>query len=403
MTEGPLTGIRVLDFSWVHAGPVCGMILGEMGAEVIKIESSRRHDIIRRLPPMADGERGLNRSGYFNSVNRAKRSCALNFATNEGRTLVLDLARTADVVLENFSVGVMDKLGIGYQALRAVQPDIIMASISGYGATGPDHAYVAYGPPLTAFSGLVQLHGYEGDEPRPVGIAWPDPVAGFTAAFAVLAALHHRADTGEGQWIDISQAETIIALMGDQITETTMNGRQPKRIGNASPGHAPHNVYHCAGHDAWVAIAVTEERHWAGLLAVIDDPALRNDDFADSYRRWEHREQLDPIISRWTAQRTPQEAAGLLQQHGVPATPCNTAADLMADEHLKERVAFGLDVHPEVGPRMMPSLPWRFSDREYTIGAAAPLFGEGSAYVYTQLLGMTPERFTALTESGVTI
>ncbi|MCS6800617.1 MAG: CoA transferase [Chloroflexota bacterium] len=396
MSALPLEGVRIADFSWVHAGPFATMILAEMGAEVIKIETSKRLDIVRQLPPMADRVGGINRSGYFNAVNRGKRSCTLDLQTAAGRALACDLIRVSDVVVENFSPGVLDRLGLGYASLREVRPDIILVSISGYGATGPDRHYVAYGTPLTAFSGLVMLHGYPGGEPQSMNLAWPDPVAGYTAALAILAALLHRAETGEGQFIDLAQAEAAIAFLGDQIAETTMNGRQPPRRGNEEVGAAPHGIYPCAGQDRWIAIAVTDETAWHGLRAALRDPDLEDDAFADPFQRWERRADLDRIVERWTRQRSPEEAFHWLQTHGVPAAPAATCADLASDPHLHARAFFGIDHHPETGPRQMAGLPWVFGSLPRRIGAPAPRLGADTEWVLGALLGLDRARIAQL-------
>jgi benzylsuccinate CoA-transferase BbsF subunit len=397
----PLEGLRVADFSWVHAGPFATMILGELGAEVIKVETGKRLDIIRRLPPMADRIPGVNRSGYFNAVNRAKRSVTLDLATPEGLALARDLARVSDVVIENFSPGVFERLGLGYPALREIRPDIVLVSISGYGATGPDRHYVAYGTPLTAFSGLVALQGYPGGEPQSMNLAWPDPVAGYTAAFAILAALHHRATTGEGQFIDLAQAETAIAFLGDQITETTLNGRQPPRRGNEEVGAAPHGIYRCAGEDRWIAIAVTDEEAWHGLRAALREPALDDEAFDDPFCRWQRRAELDAVVERWTRERSPEEAFHWLQTHGVPAAPAATFADLADDPHLAARHFFGVDHHPEAGPRQMTGLPWRFGHIPRHLGTPAPVLGADNAWVLGDLLGLAPERIADLVGRNV--
>lgn len=377
------------------------MLLGELGAEVIKIETGKRVDIVRRLPPMADRIAGVNRSGYFNAVNRSKRSCTLDLATEEGLALARDLVRVSDVVIENFSPGVFERLGLGYETLREIRPDIILVSISGYGATGPDRHYVAYGTPLTAFSGLVALQGYPGGDPQSMNLAWPDPVAGYYAAFAVLAALHFRAETGQGQFVDLAQAEAAISFLGDQLTETTLNGRQPPRRGNEEAGAAPHGIYRCAGDDRWIAIAVTDDDAWQGLRTAVGDPGLDDPAFADPFGRWERRAEIDLIVERWTRDRSPEEAFHWLQAHGVPAAPAATFADLADDPHLAAREFFGIDVHPEAGPRQMTGLPWRFGSIPRRIGSPAPQLGGDNAWVFGDLLGLAPERLAELETRNV--
>ncbi|MFN8532399.1 MAG: CoA transferase [Dehalococcoidia bacterium] len=404
MTGLPLSGLRVADFSWVHAGPFGTSLLGELGAEVIKVETSKRLDIIRRLPPMADRVAGINRSGYFNSINRGKRSCTLDLSTAEGVALAKQLVRVSDLVVENFSPGTFDRLGLGYLALREVRPDIILVSISGYGATGPDREYVAYGPSLTAFSGLVALNGYPGGEPQSMNLAWPDPVAGYTAAFAALAALHHRDVSGEGQWIDLAQAETQIAFLGDEITETTLNGRQPVRRGNQEVGASPHGIYRCAGDDHWIAISVTDRESWLGLRRALGASSLDDVTLDDPFERWNRRDEIDAIVEAWTRTRSADEGFHWLQAHGVPAAPAATFAELAEDPHLAERGFFGIDDHPEAGPRQLPGLPWRFASVPHRrMGTPAPRFGEGNEAVFGDLLGLGQAALANLIERKVIV
>ena len=230
MARPPLDGIRIADFTWVWAGPYCTLQLAHLGAEVIRIETKTRPCVTRMLPPWPEGKPGgLNRSGYFNQYNQGKRSMTLNFKDPGRARSRAPADRASDVVTNNFAAGVMDKLGLGYEALRKIKPDIIMISLSGYGDTGPFHEYVAYGPAQVPLSGLSSLTGYKGCPPMHAGFSYADPNAGVHGAFALLAALYHRRKTGEGQYIDMSQWECAMGLLAEGILEYTMNGREPER------------------------------------------------------------------------------------------------------------------------------------------------------------------------------
>src|SRR5215470_2556156 len=253
--RAPLAGVRVADFTWVWAGPFCTLQLAHLGAEVIRVESGTRTCVTRLLPPFADGQPGRNRSGYFNQYNQGKRSLALDLKLPEAVEVAKDLIAQCDIVCENFAAGVMARMGLGYDALRAIKPDIIMIALSGYGATGPESEFVSYGPAQVPLSGMSSLTGYADWPPMHVGISYGDPTGGLHGAVAVLAALLHRANTGEGQYIDLSQQETSISVLGEGILEQSITGTQPARRGNRDPQMAPHGVFRCAGHQRWIAIA----------------------------------------------------------------------------------------------------------------------------------------------------
>src|SRR6266849_3603912 len=275
MAKLPLAGVRVADFTWVWAGPYCTLQLAHLGAEVIRIETRTRPCITRVIPPWPEGKPGgLNRSGYFNQYNQGKRSLSLNFKDPAAREIANKLIAKSDVVVNNFAHGVMDKMGFGYDALKTIKPDIIMISLSGYGDTGPYRDYIAYGPAQVPLSGLSALTGYRGWPPMHSGFSYADPNAGVHGAFAVLAALYHRAKTGEGQYIDMSQWECAMALLPEGILDYTMNGREPVRDGNRDPSMAPHNNFRCKDLpekildvtiDTWVSIVAANDEEWRRL------------------------------------------------------------------------------------------------------------------------------------------
>ena len=263
----PLAGVRVADFSWVWAGPYCTMHLAHLGAEVIKIESQTRLDLTRRLPLYpADMKPGVNRCALFNQWNQGKQSLLLNFTKPEGLAIAKELIRKSDVVVENFATGVMDHLGLGYEELKKIKPDIIMASISGYGHTGPQRHYMAYGPAVAPLTGLSSLTGYAAGPPQEVGISYGDPNAGINATVAICAALAARQRTGQGQYIDVSLLEAMAALVPEGWMDYVMNGTQPPRRGNRDPWMSPHNCFRCAGEDEWVSIACGTDEEWQAFM-----------------------------------------------------------------------------------------------------------------------------------------
>lgn len=388
--KGPLTGIRVADFTWVWAGPFCTLQLAHMGAEVIRMESMRRLCILRHLPPWAEGQPGINRSGYFNQYNQGKRSITLDLSKPEGVEIAKQIVAISDIAAENFAAGVIDRLGLGYEELRKVKPDLIMISMSGYGRTGPEAEYVSYGPAQVPLSGLSSLTGYAGWPPMHVGISYGDPTAGLHAAFALLAALIHRERTGEGQYIDMSQWESTITVLGEGLMDYTMNGAQPPRMGNRVPHMAPHGVFRCAGEDRWVSIVCGSDEEWQAMCQAMDRPELARDErFQTLANRKANEDELDRVVEDWTRTRDPFEVTQLLQAAGVAAFPPLSNRELAENQHLNQRRFFVEREHPEVGVRQHVGIPWRMSETACEVSGAAPVLGHDNDYVYGQLLGMS--------------
>ncbi|HEY8517531.1 MAG TPA: CoA transferase [Candidatus Binatia bacterium] len=397
----PLEGIRVADFTWVWAGPFCTLQLAHLGAEVIRVESSTRTCVTRLLPPWPDGQPGINRSGYFNQYNQGKRSLALNLKDPAALEIAKDLIRASDVVVENFAAGVMERMGLGYEVCRSLREDVIMISLSGYGSTGPEREYVSYGPAQVPLSGFSSVTGYRGWRPMHIGISYGDPTAGLQGAIAVLAALVHRRKTGRGQYIDLSQWESTMALLPEAITAYTMTGKAPERDGNHDVLWAPHNVYRCAGEDRWVSIVVANDDEWRALAGVID-PALADDPrFATMAERKRNEDVLDEIISAWCASRTDTEVRDVLQAAGVAAYPAMTNKDLHEDPHLGSRDYFVELPHPEVGTRRHMGIPYKLHGTPLRVWRAAPCFGEDTDWVLREVLRYDESRIAELHASGV--
>jgi benzylsuccinate CoA-transferase BbsF subunit len=401
MTRKPLEGIRVADFSWVWAGPFCTLQLAHLGADVIRVETRGRPCVTRLLPPFADFEPGLNRSGYFNQFNQGKRSLTLDLKHPGGLDIARRLIQKSDVVAENFANGVMERMGLGYQEVRRLRPDAVMVSISGYGRSGPDCDFVSYGPATVPLSGFSAVTGYAGGPPMHIGISYGDPTAGLHGAVAVLAALCHRQRTGEGQFIDVSLWEASASLLPDALLEFEMNGVEPPRVGNRHPRIAPHGVFRCAGEDRWVSIAVGSEAEWRALCETMGDAALAADPrFADAAARKRNEDDLEQRITAWTRGLAAEEVTQRLQGCGVAAFPAMTNQDLAEDAHLANRGFFVDLPHPEVGPRHHAGIPWKLSRTPLAVERPAPCLGEHSREVLEEVLGYSAREIDELIASG---
>lgn len=387
----PLSGIRVLDLTWVWAGPYCTLQFAHMGAEVLRIESRKRLCPTRRVPPFADDVAGVNRAGYFNQYSQGKKSVTLNLATPEGIRIARELAKHCDVVADNFSAGAMDRMGLGYETLRALKPDIIMVSMSGFGQTGPWKNFLSYGPPAAAFAGFFALSGYQGMGPSEVGVSFADPSAGMFGTIAVMAALLHRARTGEGQFIDLSQMEATIATLPEAIFEFVFNGLQPARSGNHDPIMAPHECYKAVGDEnQWVSVAVASEDEWRALCEAMDQPQLADDPrFASAAERKRNEDELDRIITHWTSARDRWQITRRLQARGVAAFPSMSSSDIAGDPHLNERGFLVKLAHPEVGRRIHPGIPWTMAETRCEVRSPAPILGADTEAVLREVLGMS--------------
>lgn len=400
----PLEGIRVADFTWVWAGPFCTLQLAHLGAEVIRIESAKRTCVTRLLPPFAEGKAGPNRSGYFNQYNQGKLSLALDLKQPEAVAVAKDLIAHCDIVCENFAAGVMDRIGLGYDALRRIKPDVIMIALSGYGATGPEREFVSYGPAQVPLSGMSSLTGYADWPPMHVGISYGDPTGGLHGAVAVLAALLHRAATGEGQYIDLSQQETSIAVLGEGVLEQSITGAQPPRHGNRDPQMAPHGVFRCAGEQRWVAIAVRDDAEWRRCAAAMGRPELGSEArFATLAARKANEDALEGLVTEWTITRSAEDITERLQREAIPAAVSMHSQDLADDPHLGQSGFFVHQPHPEVGTRLHLGIPWRMSATPCTVQRAAPCLGEHTDDVLQRIAGYSPERVAELRERGVLI
>jgi crotonobetainyl-CoA:carnitine CoA-transferase CaiB-like acyl-CoA transferase len=413
MTRPALAGLRILDMTQIAAGPYATLLLGFMGAEIIKVESCSRMDINRGLarpipetyrmyPQGIPGERPWNRSAHHIHRNVNKRSVTLDLASPEGKKLFLKLTAICDALIENYRASVLDRLGLGYAQVSAVNPQLVYVKISSQGATGPEADYGSLGSTLEQTAGLASITGYEDGRPLMTNETYPDPVVGILAVGALMAALRRRHRTGKGAFIDLSQREVAVTLLGEAVVDYSLSGRIAAPIGNRHPLMAPHGVYPCQGDDLWVAIAVGSDAEWRGLCHAIGQPELAEDArFATLPGRWQNQRTLDGILSAWTRERDHYQAMRILQHHGVPAGPVVTAGEVIAEPHLQARGFWDTVEHPEVGTYRQVSTPWRLSKSPRSATSPAPSLGEHNGYVLGELLGLSVQEIAMLEAKGV--
>ena len=404
---GPLSGYRVLDFGWVLAGAVPGMILADMGAEVIKVETRQRMDYMRLGRPIIGDQPDPEQNPMFHNVNRGKRSITLNTTRPEAVELARRLAAECDVVIENFSPGVMQRLGLNYETLSRDNPRLVMASITSNGQTGPLRDLRAYAPSIGALSGLDSTMGYEpadGETGRPLGLkhAYADLCGALHAVFAVVSALHERRVTGAGRYIDLSMLRATVATMGAGLLEYELTGRVPPPRGNYDPVMAPYGNYPCSGVDEWVSIAVRTEDEWRGLADATGTPDWTEEpEFASRYARLNHRRELDARLSEWTRVRSAWEVTELLQSRGVAAFPVLDAEGRLFNPHFRERGLYSDIEHPALGAEPIFNLMWQLSRTPPRIQRHAPLLGEHNSEVFCGLLGLDEDEMSRLEDDQV--
>ena len=405
-----LSSFRICDFTGQLAGAGATKWLASFGAEVIRIEdpvNEGRWDILRGRAPTVDGKSGVNLSGSFNNHNTKKHGITLNLRTERGKEILAELVKISDVVTENFSKGVLERWGFGYERLKELKPDIIYVSHSGFGHRGPYGDFKSWGPVVQAISGLTFASGLRDQEPAGWGYSFMDHTGAYYMAMAVLLAIIHRQRTGEGQWVDLAGTEAALTLHGPALLDWTVNRRPTRRPGhpdsnrNLWPPMAPHGVYPSAGDDDWVAIACRNQGEWEALINLIDEGWCADPAFADLDGRLAAQDALDEHLGRWTAERTKFEVQDALREVRVPA-----AAVLKPQERIDldpSTGEFGLwqwVTHPEIGEVRVEGHPVHFSKTDWTIERAAPCLGEHTEEVLGRLLGLSPQEVADLHEEG---
>ena len=395
--SGPLAGIRVADFSVHAAGPFAGLMLAELGAQVIKVESSARLDITRRPHTMYGKP-----PSSFEQINANKMSVCLNLKEPRAVELALELVSASEVALENFRPGVMRRLGLGYEAMKEVRPDIILVSLSSNGQTGPESNYAGYAPMFAALGGLGHLTGYADGPPVELRHAM-DHTGGMLAAFAAVAALSARQRTGIGQHVDVSVRDLATSFIGPELLDVAMNSREPHRMGNRDGSAAPQGVYRCRGEDEWISLSVASEAEWQGFVAATGSPAwATGEDFGDAFRRWRRHDELDAYVEEWTSRHTAAEVTRKLQACGVAAHPSLSPDAMMQDAHLLARQAFPTVVNDATGERQRAvTPPWRFSETPAHVDQWTPTLGQHNQDVFSGILGLPPEEVHDLERAQV--
>ncbi len=393
---GPLQGLRVVELTKVWAGPCVGKQLAYLGAEVIRVESEGSMDVTRFY-----GVEDINNAPGFQSVNPQKLSAQINMKTPEGIELLLELIGKADVLVENLRPGAIERLGLGYEAVRAANPGIIYVSMGMWGSDGPLSYQTGYAPCFAALGGLSALVGYEGEAPGGMNVRYADSTFGTMAAFAALVALYHRRKTGVGQYIDVSAVECMSTMVGDALVDYSLNGRVAECDGNRHPEMAPHGVYPCEGGE-WLAIAVDSDAQWRALAETMGRPELAEQPaFAGLEQRKANEEELDRLIAGWTLTGGATDLAAELQGRGIAAARSQSSLDMIADAHLWMR-GFYHEVSDRAGNSKATLGPgWKMS-RQAEITAMAPRLGEHNAYVFGEILGLSPERQAELEAAGIT-
>lgn len=395
-----LAGVRIADFSWVGVGPIATQLLGGLGAEVIRVESTRRLDVFRSGGPRR-GESPPDASAYFANVNRDKLGITLNLSRPEARDVALRLAARSDVLVESFRPGFMASAGLSYEDVKAVNPSIIFISCSMEGAAGPHAGFKGFGLTLQATVGFTHFTGWPDRAPVGTGTAYTDWFATNIAQAALFAALEHRRRTGEGQYIDLSQLETCIWALDAEVLRFTAAGEVRGAPGNRDQAMTPHGVFPCAGTDQWIAIAVRDATDWDALASLIADPGLQSPAFLKTTARRQAEDEIEATISRWTATQDKNQLAERLQAARIPAYPVNEVGDVHHDAQLRARNHFWRLGHPVVGEADWDAPAFRLSDTPMYPLRPAPVLGQDNERVYGEILRYSDDEIAELTVAGV--
>ena len=393
-----LAGVRVVDLSMGWAGPLAARHLADMGADVIKVEGCVRFDWWRGWEATQEwiDSGGAEKNPAFNMVNRNKRAITLDLSTAEGAALLKRLVGLSDVVVENYSAGVLPKLGLDYPVLAQVNPELVMISMPAFGTDGPWSGYRAYGSTVEQASGLPHLFGTPEGPPTMMHVALGDPIGGMNGAAALLTALRARKRTGRGQYLDLSQSQSLFPLGIQGVLAQSVTGQAPPRRGNRSPRHAPRGVFPCAGEDEWITIEVQSEAQWKAFQAYSGIA-----EFGGIADRLARVEELERAVADFTSGEVAELLCAGLQAAGVPAAQVSSSLELASDPHLAARGFWKLMERDVVGTLPHPAAPYRVGDAPFDIDRPAPTLGEHNREVLTELLGLGDGEIDALEQQGV--
>lgn len=406
----PLEGVRIVDLGWVWSGPYACMLLAHLGADVVRIESAQRPCLLRTLPPWPTGKSpsAAEGGGTFTNNNLGKRSITLDLKSPGGLEAARRLIARSDAVVNNYAAGVIERLGLGYDDLRKLKSDVILVCLSGMGDTGPYRDFVAYGQGQASMSGFAQFTGFPGTLPKNAGFVLADPVAGAHGAFAVLAAIRHKRKTGQGQFVDMSQWEATLQLVGDAVIAYQLTGKEPERMGNRHPRMAPYGQFRCRdvvggggkAVDSWISIAVADENQWVALCKAMQRPVLAVDErFASLAMRKQNENALEAEMTAWTRVHSADELTSILQSAGVPAFPCRSHKDVFEDPNLVSRGFFNHLNHAAHGEHPYPGIPWTLGGAVQSVARPAPLLGQHTDEILGEL-GYSATEIQALHEIG---
>ena len=392
--EGALSGLRVIDLTRVLAGPFCTMMLADMGAEVIKVEEPGKGDDSRHFAPFRNGE-----SAYYMNLNRNKKGVTLNL--KKGRDIFIELIRTADVLVENYRPGTMEKLGLGYETLKQINPRLVYGAVSGFGDTGPYRLRPGYDIIAQAMGGLMSTTGWEGGEPTRTGTAMGDVLAGLSVTIGILAALRHRDQTGCGQKVDVALVDSVVASL-EVITQIYLtDGRIPERIGNRYESTYPYDSFRA--NDGDVVIAAANDKLWKLVCQVIERPDLQNDErFDANSKRVQRHAEIKPIVEAWTNGHSVDEIVDRMLAAGVPSAPINTIDRLVTDPHIAVAREMFVDVeHPKAGMLKLTGTHIKLTETPSTIRTPSPELGQHNGEVFGSLMGMSSSEIEGLTQDGI--
>ena len=398
----PLSGVRVLDFGHVLAAPFCTRLLADLGADVVRVESSRHPD----FPWPSSYRHTDGRHASYLNTNRNKRSVAIDLKHPAGCDIARRLASAADVVVENFSAGVMDRLGLGYEALSRDNPGLIFASMSGYGHGGPRRDWTSMNMNLQGAAGLMQVTGADGDPPTAISNSWNDYIGGLHTCYAIIGALTERESTGEGIHLDMGQFECSVSMIAPLLLYGAVKQRNPARIGNRSERFASQGVYRCAGEDEWCAVSVHDDGQWRALAEVVAEDARAShlaaeSRFADAAGRMRHHDEIDARIEAWTSGLPSADVEARLKRAGVPAARMRRVQDLV-DDGAPSR-AYKRMAEPRVGLMMTTALPMEFSESALPSRAPAPGLGQHTREVLREWLELPEHELVSLDGAGALV
>lgn len=395
MNQGLLAGVKVLDLTRVLAGPYCGMMLADMGAEVIKIEMPGKGDDARRNAPIVNGE-----SAYYMNLNRNKRGMTLNLKSEEGKKIFREMVKKSDIVLENYRPGVMEKLGLGYEDLRKINPAIVYGAVSGFGHYGPYSKRAGYDIIGQAMSGLMSTTGWPGGQPTRTGTAIADVMGGISCCTGVLAAYVNRLKTGIGDKVDVALVDSMVSSLEIINMIYLCTGRVPERIGNRYEAIYPYDTFEAS--DGMVIIACGNDKLYGKLKEVLQIPELEDPDFDGNIKRVENHAKLKPIIEEWTKTRTIDETVDILLASGIPACPVNTIDRVTKDPHIAGAREMFVELdHPVAGKMKVTGNQLKFTNNKVHIDTPAPLLGQHTEEILKEFVGMNHEEFEALAGQGV--